>query len=276
MTNNPTISRLQAYRQLTKVPAFHPTAVKLMGIATESDSALANFEAVFRSDPSLAADLLVRANSAEFGLRARVETIRHALTLLGMERVRSLASNIMFSRYVERMPAKYVALTWRHSIATAVISEIIGELLGIPGAYTAGLLHDLGRLGLILSVGPQYGELLQVQVQSLAESLEQERQLCGMNHCDAGALMASTWGFPEILLVSMVTHHAIGAPEPKHAAAVVPIACRIADWLGYPEVNLAEGMTEPMLTHSVLRSPKLEPRILVEQIERHTAQLALV
>lgn len=101
MASEPT-SRVAAYERLTRLPTFHPTAIKLMTLSTESDSALADFEEVFKADLTLTADLLLTANSAAFGLRSRVDTIRHALTLLGLERVRSLAFNIMWGAYRAR------------------------------------------------------------------------------------------------------------------------------------------------------------------------------
>src|ERR1700733_3443761 len=74
---------------LSKLPAFHATALKLMNISVDTQSAMKDFENAFKADPALTADLLLVANSAAFGLRTRVETIRHALTYLGLERVRS-------------------------------------------------------------------------------------------------------------------------------------------------------------------------------------------
>jgi HD-like signal output (HDOD) protein len=265
-------SRVGAYDRLSHLPAFHPTAMKLLAISSEADSAITDFEGVFKADPALAADLLLMANSAAFGGRARVEAIRHALTLLGLERVRAMACNIMLAAYVKQLPAEQIRPIWLHGIATAVVCEILGKSYNIHGMYTVGLLHDLGRLGLLLSGGPRYAELLAAEVAGVSDAIEQETALCGMNHCDAGALLALTWGFPEILQVAMVEHHgdrAVGSGSP---VGLVQIACRMADWLGFAEVK-RQDLAPPILPQRVLDSPDLEPERVLDQIKKQSAIL---
>lgn len=80
--------RAELFRQLSGLPIFNPAVMKLMGISSESDSAIEDFERVFEADPALTTDLLLSANSAAFGGWRRIETIKHALSLLGLERVR--------------------------------------------------------------------------------------------------------------------------------------------------------------------------------------------
>src|SRR5580698_10487610 len=92
--------RSRTFDRLSRLPVFSRTALKLLTIATEAESAREDFEAAFRSDPSLAADLLTLANSAEFGFRAKVASIPHAISLLGLERARSLACTIAMSFYL--------------------------------------------------------------------------------------------------------------------------------------------------------------------------------
>lgn len=93
-------SRVTAFEQLSRLAHFHPAAMKLMAISNESDSAVEDFERVFKSDPALTADLLLMASSAALGLRRRVDTIKHALVLIGVERVRGLAINLMLAAYM--------------------------------------------------------------------------------------------------------------------------------------------------------------------------------
>ena len=89
---------------LSKLPPFHPAALKLLNIASESDSAIDDFERTFKGDPALTADLLLVANSPLFGTRAKIASIRHGITHLGLERVRALASTIALSFFVRNQP----------------------------------------------------------------------------------------------------------------------------------------------------------------------------
>src|SRR5690242_13260783 len=136
--------RVEVFQELSRLPIFNPAVVKLMGISSESDSAMEDFERVFESDPALTTDLLLTANSAAFGGRRQVETIKHALSLLGLERVRGLTLNIILAAYMRRQPVELVQPIWFHAVATAVIADTLGNLRGMPGLYTLGLMHDLG------------------------------------------------------------------------------------------------------------------------------------
>jgi HD-like signal output (HDOD) protein len=268
-----TASRVAAYERLTRLPTFHPTAVKLLALSTEEDSALADFERIFKTDPTLTADLLLTANSAAYGLRARVGTIRHALTMLGLERIRALACHIMWGAYLRQQKAEVLRPLWQHSIATAVISEILGKLYHVPGLYTAGLLHDLGRLGLLLSTGERYAEMLAEETADVEGAIQREAALCGVNHCDAGALLAQSWGFPDLLQVAMVEHHGCRPVRSGRPVGVIQASCRMADWLGFPELRSAPGVP-PALPRRVLNARQLEPKRVRDLINKQAAILS--
>lgn len=262
------------FDRLTKLPPFHPAAMKLLTISGDSETAISEFEKAFKSDPALTADLLMVANSAVFGFRARVDNIRHALTLLGMERVRSLGFTIAMSFYVRNVPSKEdVRMIWEHSTATAVIADVLGRLSGSPGIYTAGLVHDLGRLGLVLSVGKRYGEVLSKDFSDIGESIQLEKVLFGVNHCEAGALVARTWGFPATLQTSMGNHHE-PPPENGQAPDLIRVACLMADWLGFPEVKRKDRDTKPEIPPRLRSHPDLDPERLRDLITKQIATLS--
>ena len=112
--------------RLSKLPPFRPASLRLLAVSTDGYSAMDDFSRIFTADPAMAADLLLVANSMEFGSRSRIETIRHALSFLGLERVRSLASTIAVSAAVHQASRESVRPVWLHSIATAVIAEKLG------------------------------------------------------------------------------------------------------------------------------------------------------
>ena len=171
---------------LSKLPPFHPAALKLLNIASDSETAVDDFEKIFKTDPALTADLLLVANSPLFGTRASIASIRHAIMHLGLDRVRSLASTIALSFFVRNQPrTPFVRHIWAHSMATATVAEVLGKLYRVPDLYTAGLVHDLGRLGLLLSVGQPYEKWVSAEVPTIEQSNEGERAQFGMDHCEA-------------------------------------------------------------------------------------------
>ena len=223
---------------LSKLPPFHPAALKLLNIASDSGTAFDDFEAVFKTDPALTADLLLVANSPLFGTRASIASIRHAITHLGLDRVRSLASTITLSFFVRNQPrAAFVRHIWVHSIATATIAEILGNQYRLPDLYTAGLVHDLGRLGLLLTLGQDYEKWISDEVPDVDESNRQERARFGMTHCEAASHVAEKWGFPAMLEKCMIRHHDPEIGPPQAAVPLVQLACRIAAAIGFPEVH---------------------------------------
>jgi len=263
------------FDRLTKLPPFHPAAMKLLTISGESETAISEFERAFKSDPALTADLLMVANSAAFGFRARVDNIRHALSLLGLERVRSLGFTIAMSMYVRNVPGKdEVRAVWAHSTAAAVIADVLGRIYGVQGFYTAGLVHDLGRLGLLLSVGKKYGEVLTKEFADIAESIKLEKVLFGVTHCEAGALVSRTWGFPETLQNSMANHHEFNRAENGTAADLIRISCLMADWLGFPEVKRQDMETQPELPPRLRNHPELDPERLRAMITKQIASMS--
>ncbi len=263
------------FDRLTKLPPFHPAAMKLLTISGESETAISEFEKAFKSDPALTADLLMVANSAAFGFRARVDNIRHALSLLGLERVRSLGFTIAMSMYVRNVPGKEeVRSVWAHSTATAVIADVLGRAYGSQPMYTAGLVHDLGRLGLLLSVGKKYGEVLTKEFADIGESIKLEKVLFGVSHCEAGALVSRTWGFPESLQSSMANHHETYTPENGTAPDLIRTSCLIADWLGFPEVKRQDLETQPELPPRLRNHPELEPERLRALITKQIASMS--
>jgi HD-like signal output (HDOD) protein len=259
--------------KLSKLPPFGTAVLKLLSISLEDESALKSFEEVFKSDPALTAELLVMANSAAFGGRSRVQTIGVAVRYLGLERVRSMAATSALRSHTQRGPRhQYLASVWAHSIASAVAVEALGDLCGFPGLYTLGLTHDLGRLGLFLAGGQPYAGELSKEFRDIEQANQVERDLFGMTHCQAGALVATAWGFPESLSAGMGEHHVMPA-ERGDPLGLIVTACQMADALGFPEVPLSEAPAWPELTPFLECSPQLEPETLWDEITRRIADL---
>lgn len=256
---------------LSKLPPFHPAALKLLNIASDSGTAMDDFETIFRSDPALTADLLLVANSPLFGTRATIGSIRHALTHLGLERVRSLGTTIALSFFVRSQPrTAFVRHIWAHSVATATVAEVLGQLYRMPDLYTAGLVHDLGRLGLLLTVGQAYEKWALSDVPNMEESIRSERAHFGMNHCEAAAMVAQQWGFPSMLEKCMIGHHDPKLGKPGYPVPLVQLACRIATSIGFPEVY-QEPEPFPELPEKVSLSEELSVERLRKQIDSQIA-----
>ena len=256
--------------RLSKLPPFHPATVKLLTLSADSDSAVGDFERAFGSDPALASDLLKVANSPLYGLRSRIDNLRHAIALLGLETVRSLALTVAMGAYVRTAPARRVVHSvWSHSLAVALIAEAVGRAFGEPGPslYTAGLVHDIGRLGMLNLEGDRYAAVLDREFYEIEESLLLETLLFGCAHDDAGAFLAGSWGFPESVCDCVRYHHQTEVDKGQGLRAV-QIACQYAAALGFGELNCADqplGSVD-VLPPALRNSPLLEPARLRKRI----------
>jgi HD-like signal output (HDOD) protein len=114
---------------------------------------------------------------------------------------------------------------------------------GDDRAYTAGLLHNVGRLGLFVAHPRSYGELLTEPADG--DILERERKVFGLDHCEAGAWLAHSWGLPGDLESVIAGHHLPPRRDPFELADLVRVAVVLTDMLGFDVTPPTEARTLP-------------------------------
>jgi len=195
------ITSEQVLARVKKLPTLSTTMARLWTLAKDDQAGAADFEKVIRPDPALTANLLRVANSAYFGLRCRAESVRQAVTLLGLKRVCEVATSVAFAPVIPaRLPGYEVDASsfWTHSVAVAVFSEKLAKELsiGTPDMlFTAGLLHDIGKLVVGVFVADEQGEIMR-RVRAGTSFVEAERAVLGTDHCALGAMVAQAWSLP--------------------------------------------------------------------------------
>lgn len=220
------------------LPPFRPVVARLLAELSGEPSGFRRIRLLVSEDPALAAQVLRLANSALFGRRGEVTDLLSALTLIGLDRLRALVLTYgvrHLFRPVARLPQ--ARAIWRHSLATAILAADLaldqdGDMMEF---YTAGLLHDLGRLVLLASEPEAYAILLE-QACGPVHSLELERELFGLPHCDAGARAMRRYGLPEPLAEAARLHHHADPLELSRTspdAALVASSCLLASDTGF-------------------------------------------
>jgi putative nucleotidyltransferase with HDIG domain len=128
---------------------------------------------------------------------------------------------------------------WRHSAACAVIAEEISPIFDISGdrAYTAALLHDIGRLGLLKSYGPEITPVLEGQYLDLKAELQAERDALQVDHGLAGAWLVKNWAYPQDFADVCQHHHDPVDPKDPDLLRLIKISCLMADSLDYSAVR---------------------------------------
>ena len=186
-------------------------AMKVMEMVSDPDTMATDLESVIEGDISLVAAVLRLANSAFYGLRRKVESLRHALILLGKAEVQSLVlSRVMFQTF--KAPSgkqkELMVGVWSHSLECALAAECIAERCGDESSlyFLGGMLHDIGRLVIFqkflseIENLERYGQLMD------DSGLNIENEFLGCGHNEIGSQLLHRWMFPS-QLVDMVEHH---------------------------------------------------------------------
>ena len=130
--------------------------------------------------------------------------------------------------------ARLLQSCWRHSVATAMVAEQVARWgsLDHEFAYTAGILHDIGRVVLATIDAQAYGRLFERVFSQSSEMLRFEQELFGVDHCQAGSQLASAWQLPdEFTDVTLHHHEAVSGGD--DAAEIMRLSCCLADALGF-------------------------------------------
>ncbi len=195
--------------ELSSLPSTTMQLMKLLDDETVEASLVLE---VIEKDPSLTANLLKLANSAFYGLRRQVGSAREALVLLGNQTIVNLAFATSMGD-VLRGPLSAYRLgrndLWHHALGTALASAHLASQSGCQKtrehAFTAGLVHDIGKL---LLNRPLKSKLDQLPPECSFECLlDAETNILGFNHAEAGAGLAEEWNFPPYLVEAIENHH---------------------------------------------------------------------
>ena len=231
-----TAARPQAPWALRLIPPFPAVANRVLGLVSREDVGLEEIGEVVQMDPSFSAEILRFANSPLFGVRREVRSVVHAIIMLGVDRVKTMALLVSMNRMVRKcVRIQALRKIWLHSLATARICEEIGRFTRTArdGAYTFGLLHNLGTLGLMSAYPDEYSRMLEISDDFGFDLLTTERDLFEIDHCAAGACLAQDWGFPDELAAVIATHHEVPYPGERSLSNYLRVAWRMADTLGY-------------------------------------------
>ncbi|MDZ7640143.1 MAG: HDOD domain-containing protein [Bryobacterales bacterium] len=230
---------------LRHLPPFPGAATRLLHLLNNPTASYSAFAEVIESDPSFTWEVLKAANSPLFGLPFEVDDIRHAVAIVGVERVKGLVLVIALSRefrHAFREPK--LVDCWKHCLATAHLSADLSICYDTDSglAYTAGLLHDLGRIALMTAFPRKYVSMIDESISRQVDIRELEKQFFEIDHCTAGATMMLVWQLPVTLMEVCMRHHEPVAAGGRSLLANVVAANRVAHLAGFQPVYETEDL----------------------------------
>lgn len=214
-------------------------AVRLMRLVSSDDVVFRRAADLIQADPAFTAEVMRLANSPVVGCRESVHGVLHAMAILGLDRLKGLVMTVALRNLLAstlHIPA--LLRCWRHTVASALVSEELASAcwLDKDKLYTAGLMHDLGRLAILATYPEDYARLLD-EADAAApgefDLLARERARFGADHGAVGAWLAADWGFPSEYLAITAHHHEPLRLRQFDVRMAVHLGCRTADMLGF-------------------------------------------
>uniref|UniRef100_A0A7C4AJ14 HDOD domain-containing protein n=1 Tax=Thermodesulfovibrio aggregans TaxID=86166 RepID=A0A7C4AJ14_9BACT len=219
------IARVEKIESLPTIP---PILKKILSVIEDPKVSLQKITDFVSSDPTLTARILKMVNSPVYGFPGRISSVSHAMVILGLNAVKGLLLGVSV---FEIMKKSMIGL-WEHSLSTAIFARIIAikkELQSPEEISIGGLLHDIGKVILIIALKDEYLKIID-SVQGGERLLyEVERENFGITHAEVGGIIAKKWNFPLKLIEPMMYHHRPQMSEKfKMETAVVHLANTLA------------------------------------------------
>jgi HD-like signal output (HDOD) protein len=200
--------RRKTLESLGKLPPFSPILNRLMASLAGDTVSFSKLGDLIEKDTVVSGNLLHLVNSAMYARRGTINSVRHALSLLGIEKVRNAVLGMSLARMWRQVevPASWSMARFNtHSAAVAILSDLMAQRVEVSypeGAFVAGLLHDLGRL-LIATALPEIEEQIDPE-----NRLASEAELLGFTHAELSAEALAVWNLPEPIRIAVLHHHA--------------------------------------------------------------------
>jgi diguanylate cyclase (GGDEF)-like protein len=226
-----------------RLPSLPAIALEVIELCRQQDTKIHQIAATISNDPALSTKVLRTVNSSYYGLRQPVSTISHALVILGLNSVKTLALGFSLISDLRKATGSnsQVFRYWQECIYAAVGSRAVARQAGLiehEEAFLGGLLQNLGVLALSQALGDDYFPLLQEAEKGEKRLWQLEREQFDLDHMQVGAALGEAWKLPPVL-VAPIRHHEMPEQAPENMRPLinaVAVGARAADvFLGRPD-----------------------------------------
>ncbi|RKY52163.1 MAG: hypothetical protein DRP89_08115 [Candidatus Neomarinimicrobiota bacterium] len=200
-------------QSLANLPTLPIIATEILRITREDKLSVNQILPIIEKDPPLTMKVLRIANSAYYGLRREIKSIRHAIVVIGLRELSNIA--VSFS-VIKELSIDFEGIHfqwkefWKHSVACGYIAQLLAEELKFPtlsNVYILGLLHDIGKLVLYRIEPERYIESLENTNRKQCSSYLAEQEVFGITHSDIGKWTAEKWRMSDEIINTIGFHH---------------------------------------------------------------------
>lgn len=224
------------------LPGIPAIAAEVMSAAADPTSGADDLREIIERDPALTARILKVANSSLYSFSRSIETLRHAIALLGFRTVQNLVMAASLRNLFQNFGLSE-KLLWEHSTLAGAVAAKLSSYGAIDvdreTAFTASLLHDLGKIVLANTARDRYQKIIKRTYNEGVAFHEAERDEFGFDHAELGSLVAEKWKLPPRLVLAIRYHHQAPdafpplAPEEQRLIALTSLVTLCCTRLGY-------------------------------------------
>lgn len=213
-------------KELNHIPVLKAVSQGFQLASRSVDADLNELSVFVRRDPGLNTKILRMVNSPFFQMETNVTDIEHAMILLGLDRIRFMAQTLGTVNELNRCSTGFdLRHLWSHSFSCGLLAEHLSQQLDLPDlvhAYSAGLLHDVGKIILSSMYPGEYRAILRMSHKRGFNLNAAECHLFGCDHEEAGGLFSETQNLP-VAITRAMQHHGdpLAAPEEERDTAVI-------------------------------------------------------
>ena len=219
-----TLDREALARDIRSLPSLPTVVQELMLLVRQKEVQLEAVSNTLRLDQALSIKVLQLANSPFYGLSGRIGSVRDAINILGMRQLSSLVIAAALTVQFEKLHGKSLHMDsfWRHSIGCAAAARQLALHVGLDSAaaFTAGLLHDVGRLVVDSHYPQEAAQAIAWAEQNDMPHCEAERTLLGIDHTELGEWVCRHWRFSSDVVEAIAGHH---KPPPAGAVSLIDV-----------------------------------------------------
>ncbi|MBK9169269.1 MAG: HDOD domain-containing protein [Bryobacterales bacterium] len=230
---------------LDRLPPFSPVLNKVLASLSDEDVSFSELASTIETDTVLAGTLLRIVNSPLYGRRATINSVRHAVAIIGIVKIRNLVLGLTVSR---RWTAAQIPKRWSmrhfniHSLGVALLTDTLALSMPVPypeGGFVAGLLHDIGKL-LAATAAPEEFTLAMTRCEVNGMPFtEYEADQLGVRHAELSRLVLERWNLPVPIRDAVAYHHdpALADGGSLNLAHLVEAADAFVTGLGFPAIQ---------------------------------------
>ena len=226
------MSRLDEILNLVRdVPPFPKVAQRVLEMVENPAVTARQLAEVIQYDQSITANVLKICNASYFGLPRKVSSLDEALVLIGHDALKDIMIASSSAQFYEGgVGAGYLleeGELWKHSVATAIMAKLlVVHIKDVDGgvAFTAGLLHDIGKRFLSTFVAEDFKNIMGRVVRENIPFEQAEKEALGATHAEIGALVLKRWEFPPEMIMAVKQHHNPEALQLDSLTALVALS----------------------------------------------------